>query len=69
MDRGGQQVAVQGVEAQVVSVIRVLRPNLVQHNDKLDRILQSHRQAAALGHHNVNTGGGTRWLEVGMHQY
>lgn len=69
MDRGGQQVAVQGVEAQVVSVIRVLRPNFVQHNDKLDRILQSHRQAAALGHQNVNTGVGTRWLEVGMQQY
>lgn len=53
-------MAVQGVEAQVVSVIWVLRPNFVKHDDKLDRILQSHRQAATLGHQNVNTGRGAR---------
>lgn len=62
MDRGGQQVAVQGVEAQIVSVIRVLLPNFVKQDDKLDRILQRHRQAAALGHQNVNTGRGERQL-------
>lgn len=56
MNRGGQQVAVQGVEAQVIPVIRVLLPHFVEQNDKLHRVFQRHRQATILSQLNIHAG-------------
>ena len=44
VDTGGEQVAVYGVEPQVVLVVWVLLPHLMQNDDKLHRVLQSDGQ-------------------------
>ena len=58
VDRWGEKMAVQGVEAQVVLVVWVVLPDPVQQDHKPHRVFQTDRQRAVFGQQKIHAGGG-----------